>query len=227
MSQTVNDSSVLYKKALKKSLVGEQFLYFCRIMKKIEDDKVRDEIVEASDTIFERYGYLRVSMQDISNECKKGRSTLYHYFKNKEEVLDAVCYRLFSHCLKESEATISKRRSFSANIESFNSTKLKNLRQVVSKYKLAIDDLRLDPSGFMFKFRRYTGEEVNIVKQIIKWGIENKDIAELPDEDVQFLAETLNAAFRSFEQEVLIFGKFPQSEEKIAWLAQMLQKGLL
>ncbi|RAV58353.1 hypothetical protein DIU36_10285 [Mucilaginibacter rubeus] len=166
-------------------------------------------------------------MQDISNECKKGRSTIYHYFKNKEEVLDAVCEKLFFNCLAESEATISKRRSFSANIESFNITKLKNLRHIVSKYKLAIDDLRLDPIGFMFKFRRFDEKEIAIVRQIIEWGIENKDIGELTKEDIDFLSETLNAAFKSFEQEVLVFGKFPQSGSQVAWLAQMLHKGLL
>lgn len=196
-------------------------------MKKSENDQVREEIIAASEAVFERYGYLRVSMQDISNECKKGRSTIYHYFKNKEEVLDAVCERLFLSCLAESEVTISKRRSFSANIESFNLTKLKNLRHMVSKYKLAIDDLRLDPAGFIIKFRRFAEKEVAIVKQIIQWGVENKDIAELTPEDIEFLSETLNAAFKSFEQEVLVFGKFPQSDSQVAWLAQMLHKGLL
>ncbi|SDH36494.1 TetR/AcrR family transcriptional regulator [Mucilaginibacter sp. P25] len=196
-------------------------------MKRVENDQVREEIVLASEAVFERYGYLRVSMQDISNECKKGRSTIYHYFKNKEEVLDAVCEKIFLNCLAESEATISKRRSFSANIESFNITKLKNLRQMVSKYKLAIDDLRLDPSGFIFKLRRFAEKEVAVVSQIIAWGVENKDIGELTKEDIDFLSETLNAAFKSFEQEVLVFGKFPQSDSQVAWLAQMLHKGLL
>jgi hypothetical protein len=49
----------------------------------------------------------------------------------------------------------------------------------------------------------------------------------LADENIDFLSETLNAAFKSFEQEVLVFGKFPQSDSKVAWLTQMLQKGLL
>ncbi|TFF34586.1 TetR/AcrR family transcriptional regulator [Mucilaginibacter psychrotolerans] len=195
-------------------------------MKRMENDQVREEIVLASDAVFERYGFLRVSMQDISNECKKGRSTLYHYFKNKEEVFDAVCERLFLNCLAESKGTISKRRSFSANIESFNVNKLKDLRHIVSKYKLVIDDLRLDPSGFILKFRKFAEEEVAVFKQIIQWGIENKDIGELSEEDIDFLSETLNAAFKSFEQEVIVFGKFPQSDSKVAWLAQMLQKGL-
>ena len=196
-------------------------------MKIDENDKVREEIIKASGAVFERYGYLRVSMQDISNECRKGRSTLYHYFKNKEEVLDAVCYKLFSHCLEESVASISKRRSFSANIESFNSMKIKHLREVVLKYKLVIDDLKQDPAMLMLKSRTFAEDEIAAVKQMIRWGIENKDIAEISDEDTQFLAETLSAAFKSFEQEIMIFGRFPQFESKIAWLAQMVHKGLM
>lgn len=196
-------------------------------MRKLENDSVKEEIIKASQAVFQRYGYTRVSMQDISNECKKGRSTLYHYFKNKEEVLDAVCFRLFSDCLRASEEAISKRKSFSANIESFNSAKLKQLLAMVKEYKLAIDDLRQDPASFLIKLRAFAEEEIVVVKKIITWGILNKDIAELPDEDSQFLSETLHAAFKSFEQEILIFGRFPNYENKLSWLAQMFHKGLL
>jgi AcrR family transcriptional regulator len=196
-------------------------------MKTLGNDSVKEEIITASQAVFQRYGYTRVSMQDISKECKKGRSTLYHYFNNKEEVLNAVCYKIFSKCLRESEEAITKRKSFSANIEAFNAAKLKHLREMVHQYKLAIDDLRQDPSSFLIKLRAFAEDEINVVKKIITWGVENKDIVALQDEDIQFLAETLNAAFKSFEQEIIIFGRFPNYENKVAWLAQMFHKGLL
>jgi AcrR family transcriptional regulator len=110
-------------------------------------------------------------MQDISNECKKGRSTLYHYFKNKTEVLDALCHKLFSRCLEESKATISKRRSFSANIESFNEVKIKRLRETVLKYKLVIEDMRQDPSLLIMQSRIMSEEEILTVKLMISWAI--------------------------------------------------------
>lgn len=196
-------------------------------MKISGNDSVREEIITASQAVFQRYGYMRVSMQDISKECKKGRSTLYHYFNNKEEVLSAVCHKLFSKCIQEVEEAITKRKSFSANIESFNAAKLKHLRLMVHEYKLAIDELRQDPSSFMIKLRAFSEDEVAVIKKIITWGIENKDIAALQGEDSQFLAETLHAAFKSFEQEIIIFGRFPNYENKVAWLAQIFHKGLL
>lgn len=196
-------------------------------MKADQNDSIREEIITAADTVFERYGFVRVSMQDISNECKKGRSTLYHYFKNKTEVLDALCHKIFSRCLEESKATISKRRSFSANIESYNEVKIKRLREMVLKYKLIIEDMRQDPSLLIMQSRIMSEEEILAVKLMISWAMENKEIAELNEEDSQFLAETLQTVFKSFDQEIILFGRFPQFESKITWLAQIMHKGLM
>jgi len=196
-------------------------------MKADQNDSIREEIIEAADAVFERYGFVRVSMQDISNECKKGRSTLYHYFKNKTEVLDALCHKIFSKCLEDSKATISKRRSFSANIESYNEVKVKRVRELVVKYKLVIDDMRQDPSLLIMQSRVMSEEEISTIKLMIKWALENKEIAELNEADSQFLAETLQTVFKSFDQEIILFGRFPQFESKITWLAQILHKGLM
>jgi len=195
-------------------------------MKADKNDSIKEEIIAAADAVFERYGFVRVSMQDISNECKKGRSTLYHYFKNKTELLDALCHKIFFQCLEESKATISKRRSFSANIESYNEVKVKRVRELVLKYKLVIEDMRQDPSLLIMQSRIMSEEETVAVKLMIKWAMENKEIAELNEEDSQFLAETLQTVFKSFDQEIILFGRFPQFESKITWLAQILHKGL-
>ncbi|WDF81310.1 helix-turn-helix domain containing protein [Mucilaginibacter sp. KACC 22773] len=196
-------------------------------MKADQNDSIREEIIAAADTVFQRYGFVRVSMQDISNECKKGRSTLYHYFKNKTELLAALCHKMFSQCLEESKATISKRRSFSANLESFNEVKIKRLRELVLKYKLVIEDMRQEPSLLIMQSRIMSEEEILAVKLMIKWAMENKEIAELNEEDSQFLAETLQTVFKSFDQEIILFGRFPQFESKITWLAQIIHKGLM
>lgn len=205
----------------------KQKLYFCRTMKADQNDSTREEIIAAAKTVFERYGFLRVSMQDISNECKKGRSTLYHYFKNKMEVVEASCHQIFSQVLEESKATISKRRSFSANIESFYEVKIRRLREVVLKYKLVMEDIRQDPSLLIMQSRIMSEEEILSMKLMIRWAMENKEIAELNEEDSQFLAETLQNVFKSIDQEIILFGRFPQFESKITWLAQILHKGLM
>lgn len=45
------------------------------------------QIIDATRILFEKYGYKRVSMDEIAKEAHVTKKTVYSYFKNKEELL--------------------------------------------------------------------------------------------------------------------------------------------
>ncbi|MFT7220066.1 MAG: AcrR family transcriptional regulator [Candidatus Azotimanducaceae bacterium] len=47
-------------------------------------------ICTAARKLFSRYGYRRVSLEDIANETGMSRSGIYNYFRNKEDILKTV-----------------------------------------------------------------------------------------------------------------------------------------
>lgn len=51
-----------------------------------KEDFVKMQIIEASKTVFRDHGYKKATMDHIAKASEKGRSTLYYYFKNKNEV---------------------------------------------------------------------------------------------------------------------------------------------
>ena len=55
-----------------------------------ENDSMRIAIIESSRDLFAKYGYKKTTMEDIANALRKGKSSLYYYFKNKEEIFQAV-----------------------------------------------------------------------------------------------------------------------------------------
>ena len=59
-----------------------------RIVKKAEER--RDDIIEAAGELFLVKGYDRTSMSDVMARLHIAKGTIYHYFKSKEELLDAV-----------------------------------------------------------------------------------------------------------------------------------------
>ncbi len=50
----------------------------------------REVIIEASRELFSRFGYKKTTMDDIAGTMRKGKSSLYYYFKNKEDIFTAV-----------------------------------------------------------------------------------------------------------------------------------------
>lgn len=53
-------------------------------------DATRSAILDASRDLFARFGYKKTTMEDIAMALRKGKSSLYYYFKNKEEIFQAV-----------------------------------------------------------------------------------------------------------------------------------------
>lgn len=59
-----------------------------RIVKKAEERKL--EIVEAARSLFKAKGYDATTIQDVLDHLGIAKGTIYHYFKSKEELLEAV-----------------------------------------------------------------------------------------------------------------------------------------
>ena len=49
-------------------------------------EEAREAILDATDRLFERYGFRKTTIEDIAQEAGVSRGTVYLYFKNKEEI---------------------------------------------------------------------------------------------------------------------------------------------
>lgn len=51
---------------------------------------VREQLIDIAARMFDTKGYAQTGMGDIAREIGLGRSAVYHYFRNKEEILAAL-----------------------------------------------------------------------------------------------------------------------------------------
>jgi AcrR family transcriptional regulator len=188
--------------------------------------KVKEEIIRASGRVFKKFGFAKVSMQDISKESGKGRSTLYYYFKNKGEVLDAFVEEKFKEVLSLSQKTLSPELGFISNMETYYRAKIAELKKTMHEYNTLMEDIKSEPGLALKTGRLFFKDEVEIVARILDWAIARDEIKHLNAEDSKFLSETLVTAFRSFEMEMMIYGGLENFGNKLNWMTQVLYKGL-
>jgi AcrR family transcriptional regulator len=60
-----------------------------------------DRIVEAALTVLARYGPQKLSMSDVGRQAGVSRGTLYRYFKNKTDILEAASLYVEQRCESE------------------------------------------------------------------------------------------------------------------------------
>lgn len=57
----------------------------------------RDQLIEVAYNHFRKFGYHATSLQNLMDAAHMAKSSLYHYFKSKEEVLIAALKHAMQH----------------------------------------------------------------------------------------------------------------------------------
>jgi AcrR family transcriptional regulator len=89
-----------------------------------KENRRRKEIIAAAREVFSKYGYRKTSMVDIAKEVDINQATLYHYFKNKEEIFIEKLLAEHAEFREKRMKLIAKEMSTQRKITSFFGLKL-------------------------------------------------------------------------------------------------------
>lgn len=191
-----------------------------------QQENIKEEIILSSMKVFETYGFARVSMQDISKACGKGRSTLYYYFTSKMDVFDAIAEYLCQQVFEVASKTYNRDASLEDNLVGFLQAKLRQISLITKRFHLAFEDMKSDPALMVSKTRYMLDDEIKLIREMIELAVRKEEIQALEEKDILFLSEMLVTTSRCFEQEVLLFDRFPDFEARLSWLTSICVKGL-
>ncbi len=92
--------------------------------------------------VFKRRGYNDITMDDIAKACGKGRSTLYHYFKNKEEVFEEWAMGEFFKLYDKAAARTSSTLNLEHNLQRYYEAMLIEISMLIKEYPKLHADLK-------------------------------------------------------------------------------------
>ncbi len=184
----------------------------------------KQQIIEAAGVIFERYGFKKTTMDDIAYAAGKGKSSLYYYFKNKEQVFEAVVAHEAEHLVNEINASISSSKTAIEKLRSYVTIRMKRFVQR-GNLATALNDNFLATFSFIEKIRNnYRDFEIDMISEIIKEGIDNKEFKPV---DSNFVAEAILTCMIGFEVPLLTqSNEIEESVEKINSVIDMFFYGI-
>jgi AcrR family transcriptional regulator len=134
--------------------------------------KTRDKLIEVARQLFAQKGEENTTMNDIAVASEKGRRTIYTYFRNKKEILNAV---VKAECDKIIEKLIDiPRQPLPPEQKLMNFIFIRF--EIIKELVLRNGSLR---AGFFRDIRKvdrarraYINKEAQILKQILSEGVE-------------------------------------------------------
>ncbi|WP_109833320.1 TetR/AcrR family transcriptional regulator [Reichenbachiella versicolor] len=195
-------------------------------MSQLKEEEVIKQIIEAAKIVFKQYGYKKVTMNDISEAAKKGRSTLYHYFKNKKEVFEEVAIKENLLIVETGLKDVSRNNSLSVNLTNYHRSKLDQLVLTSKEYVRLFEDVRNNQELTIKVDRATLDLETKYTKEMLQWAIEKKEISSVDEDSLSFLSRAMVTAMSGLGREMIFFGSIPDLGNRTEWLIELMVKGL-
>lgn len=137
------------------------------------DSNRRDELIDIAGEFFFTKGFSKTSIQNIIDKANIAKGTFYHYFKSKDDILDAMTrgyvknlYKKFKPILEKEMDAVTKLNYFFQEVQSWKMGNIKLMRVLM---KVMMSDNNLALRNRMLK---HTIEETApIYTGIIKQGV--------------------------------------------------------
>lgn len=159
-----------------------------------KDELVREEILKQAQCLFKQFSLKKTTMDDIATACGKAKSTLYHYFKNKEEVFDRVVFMELEDLRKIVRERVDEKILLKDKFNTYILEFYKEINNKVNLYRIIKHEL-IHESLAQVHFNNIVEFEKSYITKILNEGLEKNEITGIKPKEIPFFAEVMLAAF--------------------------------
>ncbi len=185
---------------------------------------IKDSILKAAEDVFGKFGYKKTTLDDIARHIGKGKSALYYYYKNKEEIFDAVLDFESGKVRHELLLAVEAGKDPQEKLRCYILKRMELFHQLVTFHSI-IQHECAESTAVADKIRKqYDALELELISRIIKDGI---DRGEIKKSDVMPMACAIIKAMKGFEISYLKEKDKEKLEHDADELLELLLYGLV
>lgn len=194
----------------------------------VKQKEVREAILDATDSLLSRYGYKKMTIDDLAREVGIGKGSVYLHFTSKEEIVLSHIDRIIEQLKSKLSAIAGNGEKPADRLRKMLKTRVLHRFESVQHYTQNLNDLlsAIRPS-FLARRENYFNEEARIFAAVIEEGQQSGDFT--TDAAAAEIAESMILATNSllpFSLTVQELGARQDVEAKTRRLADLLLQGL-
>jgi AcrR family transcriptional regulator len=192
----------------------------------VKDEIVKADILNAAEKLFQQFGLRKTTMEDIAKALGKGKSTLYYYFNNKEEIFDAVVMKEMWEVLDITKDAVERAHSAPQKLRAFATAKIEAMQQKSNLYQIVSGEMRETHRCFENARKEYYQQEVKLVTSLLRYGVQTGEFNKVIAQDIDVLPFVIVSAFAGLGRDLFTQHQFPGIETRMDSIVNILVNGL-
>ncbi len=191
-----------------------------------KDELMVRDILSTAKKLFAQHGLKKTTMEDIANALGKGKSTLYYYFPGKTEIFEAVVDEEMRNLLRFTRQAINLATTAKDKLKAYFRTRV-SLMEKLQNLSIVVYEEIFNHIGTILKLKQKHDEiQIDIIKEIIKGGIQSGEFKELVEKDMELFSCALVVAFRGLELPIPVSKKVRSCDHGADLLVDIMVDGM-
>lgn len=133
--------------------------------------EIRADIVNVARKVFSRKGYRQTTMDAIAHAARMGKSTIYYYYKSKEDIFEAVVVKEAQELKRQLIKVISAGDTPIERLKDYIMFRLYHVK-TVSNFYAVMNEEDLGQMKFVKRVReKFEEEEFKMVRDVLEKGM--------------------------------------------------------
>jgi len=179
----------------------------------LQEDMLPEQILQAAYQLYQKHGLKKVTMDDVSKAIGKSRSALYYYYKNRDEIFEAVLDRLIRQVKQEIAIAMDNTTGVAQKIRAFCLAKIRTSEEKKSFFSAIETGLDAEEMSRHAQFmndvhRRMMQAETELLKPMLQAGAKAGEIRPLKPREQESLIFVLQSGVRGIRRELALEDSF-------------------
>jgi len=197
----------------------------------IQDDILPEQILQAALQLYLKHGVRRVTMDDVAKVIGKSRGVLYYYYKNRDEIFEAVIETLIQEVVDEIAEAVDKAASVKDKIRAFCLLKIKTSEEKKSFFTameagMDAEEISRHSQIMTVLHKRLMQQETALLKKVLSLAGKSGAIRGLKPKESGMLIFIILSGIRGIKREMNYDNDFSKLDYAVEVLADMVMRWL-
>ena len=172
-----------------------------------QDDMIQQEILKAAIRLYQKFGPNGFTMDDLAAAAGRSRTSLYYYYKNRDEIYQAVMDKIARDMAAGIRQAVTAVETLRDKIYAFCHAKLKSSeewKKVFSAMMASMDaEEQSKHAKVMYSWhKKLIHHESMILNEILAGATRRKEMRKIPPGDQDTLVFLIYSGIRGFRREI-------------------------
>ncbi len=169
-----------------------------------KDEEVKKTILQSAKRVFAKWGLNKTTMEDIAQDAGKGKSTLYYYYKSKEEIFETTAMAEIDAIIAKAQAQIDAIDSPKEKMKKYVAVVLTEIKNTTSIYPMVKGELKGNKEFIEKIARRMDEREEAIIAKILKEGVARGELNFIRKSEIPKAANAIVGIIRGLEMKLFL-----------------------